>query len=155
MAAMPEDNPTTGKSYLFLTPQVGGGTMRAVYSLAGGSVDVETRLIGSIALPAALAHVALVVDAAGEELVLYVDGENVGSQAFTGALSSINDVNVWLGRSQYDADPELNGTIHEFRVYSAALTAKQIATSFAGGPDPAFLANEPSGRAVRGAARLE
>lgn len=141
--ATPEDNPANGKSYLFLTASTdtnSGGTMRAVYSLNGGAVAEETRLDGSMALPETLTHVALVVDTQKEQLVLYVDGASVGSQAFTGALGSINDVNVWLGRSQYNADPELAATFHEFRVYSAPLSAKQIATSFAGGPDPAFLA---------------
>ncbi len=142
-SATPEDTPANGKTYLFLTPQTdttAGGTMRAVYSLSGGSAAQETRLDGSAALPQVLTHVALVVDAAGDELVLYVDGVSSGTQAFTGSLASINDVNTWLGRSQYNADPELTGTIHEFRIYSAALSEKQIATSFAGGPDPAFLA---------------
>ncbi len=64
----------------------------------------------------------------------------VGGQAFSGALASLDDVNCWLGRSQYAADPELTGTFHDFRVYDAALTPSQIAASFAGGPDPAFLA---------------
>jgi hypothetical protein len=142
-ATTPEDNPANGKSYLFLTPSIdpaSGGVARAVYSLSGGAAAAETRLDGAAALPQALAQVALVVDATADTLVLYVDGAKAGEQAFTGQLSSINDVNAWLGRSQYNADPELTGTFHDFRIYSAPLTALQIATSFAGGPDPAFLA---------------
>jgi len=77
---------------------------------------------------------------AGGKLILYMDGAAVGEQAFTGKLASINDVNAWLGRSQYNVDPEMTGTFHDFRIYEAALTPLQIATSFAGGPDPAFLA---------------
>lgn len=141
-AAMPEDNPTSGKSYLFLTPatdQNTGGTLRAVFSLDGGSATAETRVDGPSALPLVRAHVALVVDAAQDSLRLYLDGEPAGSQAFTGALSGINDVNCWLGRSQYNADPELGGTLHEFRIYAAALTPEQIAFSAAAGPDAAFL----------------
>ena len=141
--ATPEDNPANGKSYLFLTPSTDAGTdgvMRAVYSLTGGAAAAETRLEASSALPTVLAQVALVVDSAGGKLMLYVNGASVGEQAFTGQLASINDVNAWLGRSQYNADPEMTGTFHDFRVYKAALTPLQIATSFAGGPDPAFLA---------------
>lgn len=141
--ATPEDNPASGKSYLFLTPQTEddeGGAMRGVYSLAGNAVAEETRVEASAALPETLTHVALVVDAAAGKLILYVNGVKDGEQTFTGKLSSINDVNVWLGRSQFNQDPKMTGTFHDFRVYKSALSALQIATSFAGGADPAFLA---------------
>jgi hypothetical protein len=141
-SATPEDNPANGKSYLFLTPQTdagSGGLMRAVYSLSGGAVAAETRVEGTAALAQTLTQVVVVVDATAGKLLLYVDGAQAGEQAFAGSLGSINDVNAWLGRSQYNADPELSGTFHDFRIYNAALSPPQIATSFAGGPDPAFL----------------
>ncbi len=140
--ATPEDNPANGKSYLFLTPSTAAdatGVMRAVYSLDGGAAAVETRLDATVALPQVLSQVVLVVDDAANKLRLFVDGAAAGEQAFAGSLASINDVNAWLGRSQYNVDPEMTGTFHDFRVYKAALTPLQIATSFAGGPDPAFL----------------
>jgi hypothetical protein len=141
-AAQPEDTPASGKSYLFLTPMTdtaSGGFARAVFSLNGGAAAAETRVDGTAALPQTLSQVVVVVDTAAELLSLFVDGQSVGDKAFTGSLSGINDVNSWLGRSQYDADPELGGTLHDFRIYGAALSPLQIATSFAGGPDPAFL----------------
>lgn len=140
--ASPEDNPGIGRSYLFVTPMTGEtpGGVRAVYSIDGGASTAETRVEASGSLPLRLAQLVLVVNAASSQLLLYQDGEQVGAQAFDGALGSINDVNCWLGRSQYEADPELAGVFHDFRVYGAALTAAQIAASFAGGPDPAFLA---------------
>ena len=141
--ATPEDNPANGKSYLFLTPMTdanSGGSVRVCYSLSGGAATAETRLDGIAPLPQALKQVVVVVDAAGGKLLLYVDGLPVSNVAFAGSLASINDVNAWLGRSQYSADPELTGTLHDFRIYKAALSSKQIATSFAGGTDPAFLA---------------
>jgi hypothetical protein len=141
-AASPEDNPANGKSYLFLTPMTdagSGGLLRAVYSLSGGSAMAETRVEGPSSLPLALAQLMVVVDSASGRLLLYVDGAPVGEQASALSLSSIHDVNCWLGRSQYAADPELGATLHDFRIYDAALTPAQIAASFAGGPDPAFL----------------
>lgn len=141
--ATPEDNPANGKSYLFLTPTTDAGAtgvMRAVYSLTGGAVAAETRVDASTAMAQVLTHVALVVDSTGGKLILYMDGKSVGEQAYAGDLGSINDVNCWLGRSQYNADPEMTGTFHDFRIYKAALSPLQIATSFAGGADPAFLA---------------
>jgi hypothetical protein len=139
--APPEDNPADGKSYVFLTPQTDattGGVMRAAYSLTGGAVADETRLEAK-ALPQTLAQVALVVDATGGKLILYTNGVKAGEQTYAGVLGSINDVNVWLGRSQFASDPRMTGIFHDFRIYKAALTPLQIATSFAGGADPAFL----------------
>ena len=140
-SASPEDDPASGKSYLFLTTTTAnsGGVMRTAYSLNGSTDGAEIHADASAALPLSLTQVVVVVDAAGGQLLLYQNGKVVGGQAFDGALGSLNDVNCWLGRSQYDADPELDGTLHDFRIYGAALSPAQIAASFAGGPDPAFL----------------
>ncbi len=141
-SAAAEGTPADGETY-FLTPATDdatGGTLRAVYSLAGGAAAQETRVTATAALPQALTQVVVVVDGASQKLSVFIDGQSAGEQAFTGSLSAVNDVNCWLGRSQYQADPELSGTLHDFRIYSAALSPLQIATSFAGGADPAFLA---------------
>jgi len=139
-ASMPEDNPANGKTYLFVTPLVPNGGLRAVYSTNGIASGAEIRVDAAAALPQTLKQVVVVVDSAGAELRVYVDGASVGKAAFSGSLSAINDVNVWLGRSQYSTDPAFAGTFHDFRIYNVALSPQQIATSFAGGPDAAFLA---------------
>jgi hypothetical protein len=54
-------------------------------------------------------------------------------------LSVINDINNWLGRSQFIADAELQATYNEFRIYSGALTPELIAISKLGGPNAVFL----------------
>lgn len=139
-SAATEDTPADGRTYLFLTPTTGAdGALRGVFSLDGGAATAETRVSGTAPLPETLSQVVLVVDSAAQQLKVYVDGESAGEQAFTGSLAGLDDVNCWLGRSQFDADPELTGTLHDFRVYGAALTAPQIAASFMSGPDPAFL----------------
>jgi hypothetical protein len=51
----------------------------------------------------------------------------------------LNDINNWLGRSQYAVDPSFSGTFHEFRIYNVALSAPAIQASFLGGPDASFL----------------
>ncbi len=140
--ATPEDNPGVGRTYLFLTPQTdsnSGGRMRVAYSLAGPSANEETRADAPAALSMVPTQVVVVVDATAGQLRLYGDGLKVGQEGFSGTLSSINDVNAWLGRSQFSADPELSGILHDFRIYDAALSDAQIAFSFASGPDPAFL----------------
>jgi len=137
--ATPENNPKSGKTYLFLSPKTGAGVVALGYSLTGSASGQEQDVEGSAPLPQALSQVVGVVDGSGDTLSVYVDGVQVATEAWTGALTSINDVNVWLGRSQYNADPELTATFHEFRVYGAALSAKEIATAFKAGTDPTFM----------------
>jgi hypothetical protein len=137
-AATPEDNPDNGKSYLFVSPKSEDGVLRAAYSLNGNAEEVA---IEAVALPlSSLTQVVLVADSTEDKLVLYVDGKSVGEQPWTGELAAVNDVNAWLGRSQYEWDPELSAVFHEFRIYGAALNASQVESTFEGGTDPSYLA---------------
>lgn len=134
----PENNPSSGKSYLFVTPQSGYGGLLAGYSVNGNANELSVKATSPLAL--SLSQVVVVANDTGNTLVVYVNGVQVGSAAWTGALANLNDVNVWLGRSQYNGDPELTAVYHDFRVYGAALTAAQVASSYVAGPDPVFLA---------------
>jgi hypothetical protein len=127
-----------GLTYLYLTPRAGTGP-RLAFSL--NEAQVEDRVDGSSAFPInTLTQVVAVADSTGSQLALYVNGALAGSTPWVESLASINDVNVWLGRSQAAADPDFGGTFHELRIYSAALTAEEIATAYLAGPDPSFLA---------------
>lgn len=86
-----------------------------------------------------ITELAVVVDDQNNRLQLYLNGSFEGSATWSDSLSLINDVNVWLGRSQFVVDPELAATYHEFRIYNVALTAAQISLSAKAGPDPGFL----------------
>jgi hypothetical protein len=115
-------------------------TLRLAYSLNGSGS--ETQINASAALPTGgVHHIAVVIDDTNDRMLLYLDGALAGSVALTGSLSSIHDINNWLGRSQYSSDPELAGSLHELRIYGAALSAEQIALSRSAGPDPAFLSD--------------
>jgi hypothetical protein len=133
----PEDVPKSGKSYLFLTSMAAGTGSRFGFSLSGANNE------RGVSLPMALAptvnHVVAVVDSVQDKMLYYLNGELGGETAFEADLADINDVNVWLGRSQYSLDPAFTGTYHEFRIYDQPLTALEVATSFAAGPDPDFL----------------
>jgi hypothetical protein len=137
----PEGQQGTGRTYLFLTPHGGSSAslnMRVTFSSSGAGA--ETIVSAPLDLPSARAvHVAVVVDDQNNTLALYQDGVQVGSGTFAGHLSSLNDINNWLGRSQFTSDPELGGSIDEFRMYDAALTPAQLMTSFMAGPDAAFF----------------
>lgn len=125
-----------GVSYLFLTPRAynSTGKLRAAYSVNGP--NMETRVEAAWALTTGtVSHVAVVVDDVANKLALYLNGNSAGSSALTGSLSAVDVQNFWLGRSQFQVDPELGGTIHEFRIYGAALTATEVRASFMAGSD--------------------
>lgn len=127
---------------LYLTPISvnGGDVMFGGFKRADQDSSQETRAASGQPLVAgAIVQVALVVDDANNAMSLYRDGALEGSVMFNDSLSMLNDVNNWLGRSQYAADPSFGGTLYEFRIYNVALSASSIQASFAGGPDPAYL----------------
>jgi hypothetical protein len=129
-----------GTSYLFLTPASSLGTLRVAWSVNG--TGQETLVETAIPLPSeASTHLAVVVDDDNDLLSLYVDGTLQGSAAFADQLATLNDVNNWLGRSQFAADAALAATLDEVRIYRAALTADQLAASYQGGADPLFFAH--------------
>ncbi|HTQ02195.1 MAG TPA: LamG domain-containing protein, partial [Polyangiaceae bacterium] len=139
-----EGSQGSGSTYLFLTPRItddGGRLVRVAYQRTSYP---EVQLDATRTLPSGkLTHVAVTFDATTTTLALYIDGGLENSQVIDMVpmdLSAINDINDWLGRSQYAADPQLGATIEEFRIYDAALSAAQIQTSFSAGPNPVFLA---------------
>ncbi|MDF3067215.1 MAG: hypothetical protein K0R38_2816 [Polyangiaceae bacterium] len=130
-----------GISYLFLTAfaaadstrQLPAG-LRLVYS-QNGVADEVVCLVTSRLPVDTLTHVAAVIDSRAQTMSIYQDGALLVECPLTRPLSAINDVNNWLGRSNYAADENLAATYDEFRAYNAALTAEQIAESFALGPN--------------------
>jgi hypothetical protein len=129
----------SGTTYLYLTPNdywMGNG-VRGCFATDG--IASETSVRTSTALPTnSVQHVVLVVDDTKNELRLYLNGSAGGVAGFTQSLSTLNDVNNWLGRSNFQ-DPPLKGSIDEFRIYKTALTGGQVKTSYGFGPNPAFL----------------
>ena len=50
-------------------------------------------------------------------------------------LSRLNDVNNWLGRSNWTGDANLAGTFDEFRVYNGLLNEAAVQANFTAGPN--------------------
>jgi hypothetical protein len=128
-----------GSFFIFVTP-AGGIAPNGVFV----SFVTLGNAVNEISAPTALAagtmqHVAVVVndttaDGGAPTMTLYVNGLPVLSSPLANTLSSLPDVNNWLGRSQFP-DPSFAGTYHEFRIYSTARTADQVKASFDMGPD--------------------
>jgi Concanavalin A-like lectin/glucanases superfamily len=132
----------SGTTYLFLTANAASDSsrgldagLRVAYSLDG--VGNEEVCSGTESLPKGVpAHVAVVIDSKAHTIALYQDGALVVDECpLSRPLSDIDDVNNWLGRSNFTADADLDASYDEFRIYSAALTPEQIADSFKFGPD--------------------
>lgn len=79
---------------------------------------------------------AFTPNGANGTMSLYVDGALVGYGGIDPDIDirTFDDVNNWLGRSQWP-DPLFDGSYDEFRIYSAAPSATYVANSFAAGPD--------------------
>lgn len=145
----------TGVTYLFLSPRAGSGNLRVAFTL--NSNGAEDLVEDTMPLPAAtVQHVAVVVDGAAHNMMLYKNGVVVPNGS-TGvalrpgyALTRLNDANNWIGRSQWAPDEEFAGTMFEFRIYSRALPAGQILADFNTGPD--LLPSDDAGAAVADAA---
>lgn len=129
-----------GQTYLFLEPSsLGDGPMLAGFRPSVGQLTL-VRAAATGALPLGVEkHAAVVVDGERGFLSVYLDGAPVGTVAITGSLANIDDADSWLGRSQFANNPEFHGLLHEFRIYGAALTATQVAASFAAGENPFYL----------------
>ncbi|RYZ05334.1 MAG: LamG domain-containing protein [Myxococcales bacterium] len=132
---------STGVSYLFFTAfspadtgrQLPAG-MRLVYSQNG--VEDEEVCTTPSKLPADVpVHVAVVIDSRARTMSIYQDGALQAECALSRPLSAIDDVNNWLGHSNYEADVDLSAVYDEFRIYGAPLTGEQLAASFAAGPN--------------------
>jgi Concanavalin A-like lectin/glucanases superfamily len=103
-----------------------GNAIRFAITTGGGSA--EQRIDGAGTLPTS-AWSLVTVTVSGNTGTLYVNGKAVGSNpnmtlhpADLGATTQ-----NWIGRSQYSTDPDLNGQVDDFAVYSRALSAGEVA----------------------------
>jgi Concanavalin A-like lectin/glucanases superfamily len=123
-----EGDGSVGRSYLALTPATGlDRPGLAALATAGGSAD-EVAVDTDLQVKDDTKHQAtVVVDGEQSQMRLYVDGLAAGSAALPFQLSEVDDQNNWLARSQYDADPYLEGILHRFTLHDRALSDCQVA----------------------------
>lgn len=139
-ADAPEGQQGSGQTYLFVTPTSNAGKVEAIFSSTGTDGSDRTVVTGGSGLSQNLSQIVVVANSDSNELSLFVDGIRLSKQSWTAELSALQDSNVWLGRSQWAVDPELNAIFHDFRIYDQALTSAQVASTFVAGTDPVFLA---------------
>jgi len=129
-----EDQRAKGKTFVMVTPFSNTGDGKELTMQAGTLTGVIQIATDNSIRNGSIHQVALVFrSSAGFEL--YLDGVLVGTRATRMKLSDIDDVNDWLGQSQYSQDPNFAGTYTEFRIYGQALSACALRATLASGPD--------------------
>lgn len=119
--------PDPANRFMYLTPSGINGIHAASY---GGSPANESVVIAGTQLPTGVwKHVAIA--GSGGERTLYVDGYPIahvsdGPVVLPSEMEPIAGQS-WLGKSRFGADPGLDGTMDEFRVYTRRLTQTEIA----------------------------
>ena len=141
-------------SYMFLTPQ-NGSTSRLRFGITTSGAGGEMPIDGPFALSVGVwQHLAVTLK--GNMGILYLNGVPVGTNSsMTINPSSLgNTANNYIGKSQYSADPYFNGSIDEFRVYSRALSAREVAATEALGPDQVLSPDSGSANMMLGGTNL-
>lgn len=111
--------------YMFLTPKAGNRMLFAITNQGNGQGQEQT--IDAPVLPTGVwKHVAVTLS--GSTGILYVDGKEVGRNTnLTLNPTSLGQTkNNFIGKSQYP-DPYFNGLVDDFRIYSRALNANEVA----------------------------
>lgn len=131
-------------NYLFLSPAGDANLRFAVRDPVTGNEPTQLTAAGplEVALPVCL---TVTYDPAANTAKLYSNAVLLVTGPAPIALKDINDVNNWLGRSQWN-DNMFQGSYDEFRIYDTALDAVQVAASFVSGTelpstDPVKLGN--------------
>ena len=162
-----------GGNYITFSPHTGGGTAQANFGQGIPGNSGERDAIGSTTLDGqtGMQVVAVFSPDTGTE-AFYTNGVLAVRNSMFNAMidpiayndSAFNGHGVlayqigadpvnYLGASLYGADPGLNGSIDEFRIYNGQLTAAQVAADNALGPNqlrgtslaPVSLKRDPVG----------
>jgi len=80
-------------------------------------------------------HFAVTWNDATGEMRVFENGAFVGRRTEVARMTQFNDVNNWLGRSQWSGDLSLQGELDEFRTYNRVLTDAELRGNFLRGPD--------------------
>jgi hypothetical protein len=122
---------TGTNDYMFLTLSAGGGPLRFAITTSGNGAEQQLTAPGTLPLNT-WSHVAVTLS--GSTGTLYINGTPVATNAsMTLHPSDLGATSQdWIGRSQFNGDPALNGTVDDFQIYDHALSGAQIAALASG-----------------------
>jgi hypothetical protein len=145
-----------GANYISLQPHTGGSTTSANLGLGDpGNASESDAVSGSTLDNTTNMHIVVVYHPFARSSTLYTNGVFAGrtTQVFNNLIDPVafqgptyNSQSVlsytlgsvpfaYIGNSLYSADPTLNASIDEFRIYNGPLTAAQVAADHALGPN--------------------
>ena len=117
---------TGTNNYMELSPKASATGFMRYEIVSGGTIQ---RIDTTYTLPTGVwTHVALTQS--GTTGTLYINGTSVGTNAgLTLKPSNLGTTTLnYVGRSQWSADPYLNAALDDFRLYSHAMSASEIAS---------------------------
>jgi hypothetical protein len=125
-----------GVDVLLLAAQVGGDTTQRRIAMMDAGVEQGVNFPDTTNVGTQF-HFAVVykVSGAGGVVSYYKNGVLVGQLNTSYRLQNINDVNNWLGRSNWTSDANTQGSYNEFRIWNGALPQSAIADATSAGPD--------------------
>jgi hypothetical protein len=105
-----------------------------LFELSSGAQIERAELLSGVSFARGVqSHAVLVFDGSGE-LVLYLNGQSVAVTQTPLRLADLDDVNNWLGRSQWAQDFNLPGVFGSFEIYDLALSGSEVRRLFEFGP---------------------
>ncbi|MCW5559851.1 MAG: LamG domain-containing protein, partial [Verrucomicrobiae bacterium] len=127
----------SGLDYLEYSAQIGDDTNSRRFEVrnedpgGGGTVtrDLSTRTFNQDV------HVLVTWKESTGRVTLYENGRELGALDTPTQLSDLNDVNIWLGRSNWTPDQNTQGEYDEARFYDYVLTPGQALGNATAGPD--------------------
>lgn len=148
---------TTGLDYFFLSASRGGNYNDQRVEIrnedpAGGGIGTFDSSV-TTTFPQAIHFAVTWADTGvGTSVVNYWrDGVQLTTNgAVAQNLADLNDVNMWLGRSNWLNDANLNATFDEFRIYDNTVDQAYVDASIAAGPDT--VVPEPASTGLLGLA---
>ncbi|HEY2267016.1 MAG TPA: arabinofuranosidase catalytic domain-containing protein, partial [Streptosporangiaceae bacterium] len=131
---------TGTNEYMFLTLSAGGGPLRFAITTSGNGAEQQINAPGTLPLNT-WSNVAITLS--GTTGTLYINGTPVATNNnMTLNPASLGDTNQnWIGRSQFSADPYLDGTVDDFNIYNRALSASEVAALASGQPGAGDVAD--------------
>lgn len=124
-----------GADYLFVSANI--GTANSIrferggqYLTGGGTQDVS----GATTVGTRM-HLVATYDTTSSAWKLYKNGTQIASVPTLLGPSTLDDLNVWLGRSNWSGDSNADATFDEARLYDYALNAQQVLGNYQAGPD--------------------
>ena len=124
-------------AYFTLSTATGSSlaTQRFESRVGGATVTLDSGLATTAGIPRHYAITYASNGAGGGRWTWYRDGDEVAFLDVAYPLSSLPDVNNWLGRSAYAADAFAHCEYSELRVSDVALTRDQVLAHYSLGPN--------------------